>query len=205
MSKDTAPRAAQREFVVRQARLNDCVEMADVHIKAWQAGYRCVMDSDYLAKLSVKHSADRWRSILSVESANGQSSTGAVVHLVAELSGHIVGICTAGTARDDVPADTGELQMLNVLPRCWSTGVGGFLHNTAMSELVDLGYLRAYLWVAEKNSRASGFYSHRGWRQSDSTRTDHRVLPPVREIRLDRPLVGFLRTNLPDGPDGPDY
>lgn len=55
------------------------------------------------------------------------------------------------------------LSRLYVDPRWWGRGIGGRLHEAAMSAAAALGAPAINLWVLEHNERARRMYERRGW------------------------------------------
>src|SRR4051794_5094079 len=133
------------------------------------------MSADYLAGLDPTRSAERWR-----ESAT-QPSPG-VLTLVARDDEGILGFASSGPARDDDPPTGYELYVINLLARAHGTGLADALLARA------LGDRAAYLWVAEGNHRAIGFYRRHGF-SDDGGRSAH---PPTdtTEIRMWRSAGG---------------
>ena len=80
--------------------------------------------------------------------------------LVATTGGRPVGSVLARANRE---FGEGELAALHVLPAEWGRGVGGALHDAALTALAAAGHWRAGLWVIAANERARGMYERRGW------------------------------------------
>jgi ribosomal protein S18 acetylase RimI-like enzyme len=97
-----------------------------------------------------------WRRILTEPSPGVQ-------RLVLCVDGRAVGWSGFGTPRDEADDGTGELQALNLRPGCWSQGLGSDLFRESVAALTEMGYKRAYLWVAHGNERAARFYGRHGW------------------------------------------
>lgn len=92
----------------------------------------------------------------------------------------LLGIVSAGPARDeDAPAGT-ELFMIYTLERAYGSGAGQMLLDSA------IGKQAAFLWVLEDNPRAQAFYAKNGF-AFDGTRKllpeDWHSLPEVRMVR----------------------
>ena len=155
--------------------------MAQVHVRAWQAGYRNLLPDEYLDGLRAEDRAARY-DFASRDA--GQPST-----LVALDGDTICGFATvAPAAQGDAPG-YGELCGLYVLPERWRTGIGGALVRAARERLLLLGYRQAVLWVLVGNTRAERFYyEHDGWTNDGLRRTATVWDATVEEIRYSRDL-----------------
>lgn len=177
---------------VRQAAIRDASGMAEVHVAAWHCAYSAILSADYLAGVTLDASRSRWLTTLAQRDPH-------VTNLVAERNGQIIGIASAGNARDvECERQWGEFRMLNVHPKAWGHGVGAALREQCLSELISRGYRTGYLWVVAANARAIAFYQNRGWTANGERRDDLRLQPPLSEIRLLRPLdlrLGAHRTS----------
>ena len=66
-------------------------------------------------------------------------------------------------ARADPRLGGGQIVGLHVLPSQWGQGVGGALHDAALTTLSAAGHRTAGLWVIAANQRARHMYERRGW------------------------------------------
>lgn len=139
----------------------DARHLAEVHIAAWQAGYRGLLPADRLAALSVRASTERWTELLTQPQA-GQSVWLARRDGLAEPA--IAGFAVIGASRDPGAGSTvGELRAIYVHPACWRLGIGTALHDTSIKGLLAGGFTEATLWVLDGNTRAETFYRRAGW------------------------------------------
>lgn len=173
----------QQGCVIRPALPDDGPAMAEVHVAAWRSTYVGIMPDEFLAGLDVATIAQRWAGLVAGDTDDE------VRHLLAEVAGHVVGISTAGAARDHMPAVVGELRQINLHPDSWGKGYGTLLHDAQVRELADMGFESAYLWVAEGNDRARRFYGVRGWSEDGGAKADESWNPPVRELRYTRTIA----------------
>jgi len=163
-------------MIVREAVQDDARAMAEVHVRAWQDGYRGQMPDHFLDgmtnELDVR--TERWKRVL-VGSEDTRT-------WVAVNEGRVVGIATAGDTRDD-DHDGGELLMINCVADAWGTGAGQQLLDEAVAYLRARSFSHATLWVLDSNARARRFYERNGWEPDGATKTDDRdgfVLDEVR-------------------------
>lgn len=86
--------------------------------------------------------------------------SGALPGHVCTFDGNIVGYCFG-------VRETGEIQVLAILPDFENRGVGRELLNRVTRELAELGHSRLFLGCSpDPKSRSYGFYRHLGWRST---------------------------------------
>jgi L-amino acid N-acyltransferase YncA len=155
-----------RSVAIRDATPADARAIATVHVRSWQAAYRGELPDAYLDGLSIDDRHARWVERLAEPEANART-------LVAEEDGRVMGFASLGPSRDeDVPAGTGEVYAIYLLPEWFGRGVGRQLFARANERLRDLGYVRATLWVLATNERSRRFYEAAGW-VFDGTESTH--------------------------------
>lgn len=138
------------------------MDVARVHVRAWQAGYRGLLPQ---ANLGALRAEDRARRYDFAARDPARPAT-----LVAEAGGAIRGFATTSLARG--PSPCGELAALYVDPAWWRRGVGAALLEAACARLRDGGCLDAALWLLAGNARGDRFYRGRGWRPDGVSRRD---------------------------------
>ncbi len=139
-------------MLVRLAEPADAQAVAEVHVRSWQAGYRGLIDGDYLDGLSVQDRADSYDFAGAGPHAN--------LTAVAVVDG-IGGFVTVRALND--PPRTGELRALYVDPPLWGRGLGHALVVEAQRLLAERGCAEAVLWLLSGNARAARFYAAHGW------------------------------------------
>jgi GNAT superfamily N-acetyltransferase len=170
---------------IRAAEPSDAREIAEVHVRGWQWGYRDLLPSEVLDALSVDRREEGWNEILS------SLPDGATV-LVALQSERIVGFAGVGPSRDDDATESsGELSSLYLEEEVAGTGVGRALMDSAVAVSRSAGYHELRLWVLERNSRARRFYEAAGLRPDGTAKQEmHPVVPVLlEEVRYRRSLV----------------
>lgn len=150
--------------IVRDARAEDAAEVAGVHIRAWQAAYRCLLPDEYLDGLQVEDRAARY--------AFGSTDPEAPRTILAIYDGSIRGFASIGPSREQETRDAGELYALYVDPPHWGTGIGRLLLAQACTRLRKLGFDEAVLWVLIGNEQAERFYRVDGWLPDGSRRQE---------------------------------
>ena len=163
-------------ITVRPAVPADGPGMGRVHVLAWQIGYAGIVPSSRLDRLDPDQRGEAWAAVLAAPPGDDR-------HLVA-VTGEpdartIAGIATYGGYRlpaGERPPRRGELcelQMLNVHPDHWGTGVAQALMGQAVAGLrAQRDEATAALWVLERNGRGRRFYSKQGWRADGASRVE---------------------------------
>ncbi len=140
---------------IRLARYADALEVASIHVHAWQAAYAGILADDYLVNLSVKEKTAYWEQVI---------QQGHEKILVAESPDGIQGWVVYGHARDpDALPDTGEIHAFYVCPKCWGQGIGHALWRECRGRLAALRCKEVTLWLLEGNQRAALFYESLGF------------------------------------------
>jgi GNAT superfamily N-acetyltransferase len=168
---------------VRAAVVEDAEQIADVHVRSWQAGYRGLLPQDYLDGLDPAARVPARRQLLE---ASDLPRTGT---LVAADDGQVVGFAHVGPSRDeDADSSVGEVFAIYLAPGAWGKGHGRELMAAALADLVQAGYRQATLWVLEPNARARRFYEAAGFRPDGASMEDDSRGFPLAEIRYRRAL-----------------
>lgn len=166
---------------IRAPRPDDAPGLGEVHVRAWQVGYRGVMPDEYLDGLSVEDRTRMWVEVLAREPRVGAQ------RLLAEADGRVVGFAAAGPEVGAEAPTVGELAVLNVHPDWWGRGVGPALLAAATDHLAE-AWRHAILWVATGNARGRRFYEREGWHADGESRTDEVFGITVDEVRYARDL-----------------
>ena len=166
---------------LRDARPDDAMGLAGVHIRSWQAAYRGLLSEEYLNGLRAEDRAAHY----DFSGVNPERPA----TIVAVDSSAIIGFATIGPCADkDVAVGTGELMALYVDPVAWGRGVGRRLIGEARSRLHSRGFTRARLWVLAGNIRAERFYRRDGWAHSGLRRSQRVWSVDVDEAAYETPL-----------------
>jgi GrpB-like predicted nucleotidyltransferase (UPF0157 family)/ribosomal protein S18 acetylase RimI-like enzyme len=172
---------------IRRARDEDIPQIAEIHVRSWQAAYRTILPDELLDGLSVSERERSWGRSLS-------GSEDRQLTLVAECSdGDLVGICSVATPSRDADADalTAEVAALYIDPGHWRQGAGGALFSTALEELDKRRFREVILWVLPENRAALAFYDRFGFEIEEGVeKREERSGRPVIQLRaeLDEPI-----------------
>ncbi|MBV9648328.1 MAG: GNAT family N-acetyltransferase [Candidatus Eremiobacteraeota bacterium] len=142
-------------MTLREARPEDALAVARVHVRSWQTAYRGVIPDAYLDNLKAEDRAGRYTF--------GCCDPGAPLTIVATEENDVLGFVTIGSSRDEDPSQAGEIFALYVDPSRLGSGLGRSLMSEAKNRLYGQGFDNAVLWVLLENERALRFYRADGW------------------------------------------
>src|SRR5215469_3244848 len=165
-------------MVVRDARPEDALAIARVHVRSWQIGDRGLLPDGYLVALKPEDRAARYTL--------GSPDPNTPATIAAE-SPEIVGFVTTAPARD-LDAGKGELAALYVEPTRWEQGIGAALLEAAHRRLVGRGFTEWVLWLLAGNERGLRFYRRNGWLLNGRKRSEEVWGVKVEEVQLERRL-----------------
>jgi GNAT superfamily N-acetyltransferase len=132
---------------VREARQEDALAIARVHVDSWRTSYRGIVPEGFLAAMSYKDFEERWREWLrGVESPHW-------AYRVAEFpSGRIVGFACGGPRQGPAYAGyDGELFALYLLREHQRAGIGQRLFGSVARGLAEGGSSSLLAWVLARN------------------------------------------------------
>jgi GNAT superfamily N-acetyltransferase len=167
-------------MLIRPAQPDDAMAVAQVHVRAWQVGYRQLLPGAYLEGLRAEERAQRY-TFADASAYRPQT-------LVAIDAGAIRGFATVVSSREQQASGLGELCALYVDPDWWNHGAGAALVLAARSRLSELGARTAILWLLKGNIRAERFYRIDGWAPDGLSRTESVWGVTVDEVRYQRKL-----------------
>ncbi|WP_211188314.1 GNAT family N-acetyltransferase [Gordonia asplenii] len=143
-------------ITLRRAVPDDALDVARVHVRAWQIGYAGLMPDDYLTALD----PGVWARRYTFDVASPATT-------LAVDGDTVVGLATVSTV-----GEVGEVWALYVEPARWGSGIGANLLDAAVRHLRDAGFARAELWALRGNDRAARFYAAQGWTRDGRVRED---------------------------------
>lgn len=162
---------------VRTAEPIDALEVARVHVRSWQQGYRGLLLDDYLDGLRAEDRAARYT--LGRPVGDGPET------VVAVEDNTIRGFATIGGC-EDASGSAGELLALYIDPGHWGRGIGQRLMTESRDRLMLKGFCEAILWVLVGNERAERVYRADGWMPDGGSRRHELWSVTVEEIRYRR-------------------
>jgi len=166
--------------------MRDADELAEVHLAAWRAAYRGLMDAAALDALDPAARADFFRQGLPSDVQREHQRTWIVAEQEGEILGHAMSHVVEGEA---------VLEYLYLRPDAVGTGIGHTLHEMMMRALHRNGAQQASLIVLEGNP-AIGFYERHGWELTGARADDEWSGIPVTHLQMRRELgVQVLAAN----------
>ena len=172
---------------VRLATASDAAGIAHVHVDAWRAAYKGLIDSAALAALDVEQRAQGWQRWLSNDPTLNKEQHTCVV--ATDETDAVLGWATYGAGREPGWEHYGELAGFYAHPDSWSTGVGRTMIGRVTDDLTAMGFQRAYLWVLRGNDRAIRFYERAGWEADGGEKILEHKTGPLYELRYVRTLT----------------
>ncbi len=142
---------------VRPATIVDAPAIARVHVDSWRTTYRGIVPQHILDELKYEEREQLWRRALSPGSRS-------FVYVAEDESGQVVGFASGGPAREDAPNHAGELYAIYLLQEHQGKGIGRWLFEAVVQELVNRGLNSMAIWVLADNP-ACGFYEAMGGRK----------------------------------------
>jgi Acetyltransferases len=140
---------------IRQARLDDAADVAQVYIDSWHDTYPGVLPSALLRAMTPRGQTSRWEAAIR---AQGRETV-----LVADSRQGIIGMASVGPSRDRELGFDSEVYTLYVDPAYFGMGVGRALLNGAFARLRQNGFSSCVIWAHARN-HARFFYEAMGGR-----------------------------------------
>lgn len=101
---------------IRHAEVKDAAKIAEVQVRSWQASYKGIVDSDYLAEMSIHERTLRWKEWL----LQGLSH---IVLVLEDDKKDICGFISGGCIRSEHPYDS-EIYAFYLLKEVQQKGYG---------------------------------------------------------------------------------
>ena len=155
---------------VRPATVDDALAIARVHIQSWRETYSALVEPGELDGLSLDRRAERWATNL----AAGTRAW------VAESDGVVIGFSGIGGGGHEEQPRPVELGALYVLAAHHGGGAGQALLDAA------IGDSPAFLFVADRNPRATRFYERNGFAFDGVSEEFPLVRTPIVSLRMVR-------------------
>lgn len=170
---------------VRAATVRDADQVADIHVRSWQAAHAGLFPKTYLDNLWAAVPSHCWRATL------GDSEWPKSGVLVVAPEKEVLGFAGFGPSRDDGEdqALVGEIRDIYLVPEAWGQGIGRRLMSNALARLASAGYAQVTLWVLASNTRARGFYARGGWAEDGTRNCDMGDDTPVEEVRYRKQIA----------------
>lgn len=158
-------------FGVRQAKVDDALEIARVQTTSWQSSYRGILPDSILDTMDVGRRASMRREIL---------LDGSALNLVAYDVTHkdLVGFCNAAVSRRGGPT-VGELYEIYIVDYAKRYGLGRELLESALDWCRENEMTQMIVWVLENNAHARRFYAAMGGEPAGRVQSSVRGFPVI--------------------------
>lgn len=140
--------------MIRTATRDDIPEIAAIEVAAWKAGFRRIVNQQFLDELDEGQARSHWEKWLSVDIS---------VHMYGDNQAG--GFVAFGGLQTQIPGFTGrirpftsEIYALMVHPEQQGKGIGRQLLQSAAKSLQTQGHNSLALWVLRDNAKAIRFY-----------------------------------------------
>jgi len=140
---------------IRQARLDDAADVAQVYIDSWHDTYPGVLPNAMLRAMTPRGQTARWEAAIRTQTRE--------TVLVADSCHGIIGMASLGPARDRALGFDGEVYTLYVDPAYFGLGAGRALLKGAFAALRQNGLTSCVIWAHARN-HARYFYEAMGGR-----------------------------------------
>lgn len=140
-------------YTIREPRLTDAGEIADLHVSTWREAYAHLLPDAFFSAEYIRGRHGMWNHVLAHPRED-------MTIRVAEREGAIVGFAWVGPGvgvEGEMPPRDRALYAIYVAAAQYGTGVAQALLHAA------LGEGPAMLWVAKENPRATAFYLRNGF------------------------------------------
>lgn len=145
-----------------RAGLADAAEIGYIHAMAWQAAYKGLIATSFLAGVTPAKRAARFRQ---------HYVTRKEQCYLFRVNGINAGLAFLGRARDEkLPATVGEIGAFYFLPAFWGSPNTHEAMRFCLAHLQVAGYHEVVLWVLEANWRARKFYEKTGFHHDGSNK-----------------------------------
>lgn len=141
-------------FKLRKGTCQDAEAIAKVQVDSWQTTYRGIVADEFIDSLSYEGQQRKWN----------QLQDDAILYVIENLAGDVVGFANGGTQRNETFADyDGELYAIYLLQAYQGQGGGRLLFETVKKDLLASGYQKMSVLVLKGNP-AVQFYQAMGGR-----------------------------------------
>ena len=142
------------DIVVRLATSCDASDVAEVHMRSWEAAYKDIIPADFIREKNAGRPA-LWENIL------GNDNT---TQYIIKKNGNTVGMMGMSVSQDeDVDDGTYELTGLYLLPEYFYQGIGTRAMEVAFEKAQNLEMKDMTVWLLENNHNAKRFYEKCGF------------------------------------------
>ena len=152
------------EAKIREATIDDCELIANLHMKSHEQNYPAFMPEEYFNEISIDYFMEETKKCFSCHKNKAW--------VVETNEGDPVGFCNAFIAGTYVEGYPGYISNLHILKSHTGIGIGKTLLSICKGYLEDdLGLEGSYLCTSMANSKARSFYEREGGKLLNLRRT----------------------------------
>ena len=142
----------------------DAHDMAEIHIRSWEAAYKDIIPADYIkAKNATRH--ELWQRILTPDNEKQ--------HII-RANGKTAGMLSVDLPHDEIGDEYYELHGIYLFPEYFRQGIGTKAVNFAFDQARKLGKRQMILWCFAENTNSIKFYEKFGFTPDGNTQEhDH--------------------------------
>ena len=156
----------------------DARDMAEIHMRSWEAAYAGILPAEYIEKKNKDRPA-LWERVL----AEGNTTR----HIIL-ADGRAAGLlCLGPPEEDDAGGDAYELYAIYLHPDFYRQGVGTQALAFAFDKARGLGKREMTVWVFSENANAIAFYRACGFAPDGKTAVGE-YGRPIESMRMRRTL-----------------
>ena len=150
---------------IRLAVPADALDMAEIHMRSWEAAYKDIIPASYIKEKNAGRPA-LWQRVITDENTT---------EYVIQADGKTVGLMGVGPSRDeDTGDDVYELTGLYLLPEYFRQGIGTQAMEFAFDRARGLGKKVMTVWLIADNLNAKNFYKKFGFAEDGKSRISKR-------------------------------
>ena len=149
---------------------DDCFAISNVYEESWKSAYKGIIPQTYLDSIPKGH----WVKFLS------DSTWNTLIMLDGDT---VIGTSSYGKSRFVDMDCYGEIISIYLLPEYLGKGYGKQLLQTAIHDLIQMGYKDIFLYVLEANAKTRHFYEQFGFKASSAYLDDNIGGKCLREIQ----------------------
>lgn len=143
--------AAGHNALIRRARPQDALRIAEIRVESWQQTYKGLIPDNYLNNMRVEDSAVMWEKVL-------EAASDAACTFVLEVNGDICGFASGITLAESKEGFDAELTGVYVLPQVQRSGVGRRLVSKVAATLAQAGATNLLVWVLAEHRAGRDFF-----------------------------------------------
>ncbi|MCL2813796.1 MAG: GNAT family N-acetyltransferase [Oscillospiraceae bacterium] len=150
-----------KPITVRPAVPTDAPDMAEVHMRSWEAAYKDIIPAEYIKEKNATRPA-MWQNSL---------AEGKYPHMVIQKNGKTVGnMCVAPPQDDDADENVYELHRIYLHPDYYRQGIGTQAMEYAYDIALSKGKTVMTVWVLAENANSIRFYEKCGFMPDGKTK-----------------------------------